>query len=186
MTLPNFLIIGVAKAGTTSLYHYLKQHPQIYMSPVKEPRFFGMGDGPPHPAYRGGYAPGTVTSRAAYEALFKGVVGEYAIGEATPSYLWWPKAAQQICTQLPDARLIACLRQPADRAYSSFLTCVRAGLEPCTNFARALREEEKRFAANANPSLFYTQRGLYYPQIKRYFDLFPRQQIRIYLYDDFS
>ena len=97
MTLPNFLIIGAAKAGTTSLYHYLAQHPQIYMSPVKEPNFFAF-DGT-RPRYGG---PGPTLNLDAvvriedYEALFDGGKGEIAIGEATPRYIWAEGAPRRI------------------------------------------------------------------------------------------
>src|SRR5688572_28750810 len=98
MTMPNFLIIGPAKSATTSVYHYLDQHPQIYMSPVKEPRFFAYeGE---KPAFVGpgdeAFANSSITEIDAYRALFRGVTGEVAIGEASPNYLYIPKAPERI------------------------------------------------------------------------------------------
>src|ERR687894_3261543 len=115
MTMPNFFIIGAQKAGTTSLYYYLKQHPQIYMSPRKEPHFFkGM-----HSELRkSGRGLPPVTDLGDYQALFRGVTDEKAIGEASASYLYSPKAPALIKSSIPDAKLIAVLRNPADRAYS--------------------------------------------------------------------
>jgi hypothetical protein len=191
MTLPNFLIIGAAKAGTTSLYDYLKQHPQIYMSSVKEPKFFavegevldfrGPGDldatGPKR---------GVVTELNAYQELFKDVSNEIAIGEASPWYLYIPKASSRIKHYIPDAKLIAILRNPVDRAYSNFLHITRFGREPLTDFAEALQAEEERIRARWEPHWHYKQMGFYYVQLKRYFDLFDRDRIKIYLYENFS
>jgi Sulfotransferase family len=174
MTMPNFLIIGAMKAGTTALYYYLEQHPQIYMSPVKEPDFFCFEgeknlDGSP------------VTDIDTYRDLFKSVSGERAIGEASHCYLYEPRAVERIKHYVPEARFIAVLRNPVGRAHSHFLHRVRDGTEPLTDFARALREDAHR----KNPQ-DYVGRGLYHGQLKRYFDAFGRDQIRVYLYEDLS
>jgi hypothetical protein len=192
MTMPNFLIIGAAKAGTTALYHYLKQHPQIYMSPQKDPRFFALEgeslnfQGPDNQAerklQRNNRLP--ITSIEAYRLLFKEVKNEKAIGEVSPLYLYSPKASERIHHHIPNAKLIAILRNPVDRAYSNFLHLVREGREPLTDFAKALREEESRIHSNWNPFWHYKQRGFYYAQLKYYFDRFTKDQIRIYLNED--
>jgi Sulfotransferase family len=98
MTMPNFFIIGAQKAGTTSLYYYLKQHPQIYMSPRKEPHFF---EGMHSDFYRPARATLPVTDLADYQALFEGVTDEKAIGEASASYLYSPKAPALINAPSP-------------------------------------------------------------------------------------
>jgi len=177
MAMPNFLIIGAMKSGTTALYYYLEQHPQIYMSPVKEPDFFCFEgeknlDGNP------------VTDIDTYRALFKSVSGERAIGEASHCYLHEPRAVERIKHYVPEARLIAILRNPVDRAYSHFLHMVRNGTEPLTDFGQALREESG-VRRKRNPQN-YIGRGLYYLQLKRYFDRFEHDQIRVYLYEDLS
>ena len=181
MTMPNFLIVGAQKAGTTSLYYYLKQHPQIYMSPRKEPHFF---EGMHSDFYRPGRTILPVTDLADYQALFEGVTGEKAIGEASASYLYSPKAPALIKRSIPDARLIAILRNPADRAYSNFLHCVRAGRESIVDFAEALRVEEGRIKGNWGPLWHYKQKGFYYAQVKRYLDTFGRDPFRVWLYED--
>jgi hypothetical protein len=186
--MPNFLIIGAAKSGTTALYYYLKQHPQIYMSPVKEPRFF---------AYEGEQwafcGPGdqriidsSITDIHSYQLLFRDVSNETAIGEASPVYLCSPKAAERIQCYIPDVKLIAILRNPVDRAYSHFMHHIRDNYEPLDDFGKALEEEERRIRGNWEFTWHYKQCGFYYTQLKRYFDIFPRSQIRVYLYEDFD
>ena len=181
MTMPNFFIVGAQKAGTTSLYFYLKQHPQIYMSPRKEPHFF---EGMHWDFYRPGRMALPVTDLADYQALFEGVTDEKAIGEASASYLYSPKAPTLIKRSIPYARLIAILRNPADRAYSNFLHCVRAGRESIVDFAEALRVEEGRIKGNWGPLWHYKQKGFYYAQVKRYLDTFGRDPFRVWLYED--
>jgi hypothetical protein len=185
--MPNFLIIGAGKSGTTSLYHYLGQHPGVYMSPMKEPKFFCFEGA--RPSFRG---PGDdveinrkcVTTLDAYRALFDGVAGEKAVGEASSMYLYYPKAPERIRHHVPGARLIAVLRNPVDRAYSSYLHCVRDRGEPLEDFAEALREERDRIRKGWGPLWHYRTAGFYFAQLSRYFDTFDRRQIRIYLYED--
>ena len=172
MSMPNFLIIGAAKSGTSSLYAYSKQHPEIYMSSLKEPRFFAFeGEkvdfcGPGSDVFN----QETITNLEAYRALFNRVSDEKAIGEASPAYLCVPKAAECIYHYIPDVKLIVILRQPAERAYSSFLHTVRAGVEVNTDFTHALQEEEKRILNNWGFIWRHKTLGFYYPQLKPYFD----------------
>lgn len=187
MTVPNFIIIGAAKSGTTALYHYLEQHPQIYMSPKKETNFFALEAEklyfPDAPQVKRTQKP--IDNITAYCDLFRGVADETAVGEASPWYLYHPGVPERIQHYLPDAKLIAILRNPVERAYSHFLNSVRDGAEPFTDFAQALQEEEVRVHNNLEPLRWhYQQMGFYYVQVKRYFETFDRNQIRIYLYDD--
>jgi hypothetical protein len=178
MTLPNFMIIGVAKAGTTSLFRYLDEHPQVFMCSEKGSNFFGYEDarnwrwtdeGKP-PALRHFQA----RTFAEYEALFAGVTNEIAIGEASPQYLRCPTAAQRIHDCIPTVKLIASLRNPADRAFSGFLMRTRRG------------EPVKSIAEELTPAASHVQEGLYYKRLKRYFDLFPREQIKILIFEEFK
>jgi len=186
MTLPNFLIIGAMKAGTTSLYSYLAQHPQIYMSPVKEPRFFA-------PEAQSGSSCGSdrdtndyayVDQLDAYCALFSDVSGEIAIGEASPLYIYSPQAPEQIQHHIPDVKLIAILRDPAERAFSHFMHVWRSGREPFDDFAEALAAEEHRIQTNWSTLWHYRQRGFYGEQLTRYFDRFSSSQIKVFLSED--
>lgn len=188
MTLPNFLIIGAMKSGTTSLYHYLAQHPQIYMSLVKEPKFFALEGTTwdPEPLGSGGLAKiKGIRDWDAYLNLFSGVADEIAIGEASPLYLYAPQSAEKIRQVLPEVKIIAILRHPVDRAYSHFLHWVQRGLEPLgSDFVNVLRAEDDRIARDWSPNYHYKHRGFYYEQLKRYYDRFDRDRIRIYLFDD--
>jgi len=187
MTMPNFLIIGAGKSGTTSLYHYLKQHPEVYMSPVKEPKFFALEGkkldfrGPNDDAHMNRKS---VTDLDAYRALFRGVADEKAVGEASPLYLYSPEAPARIRRYIPEARLIAILRNPVDRAFSSYLHCIRDRGEPLKDFAQALREEETRIENGWGPIWHYKHVGFYSAQLERYFDTFRRDQIKVFLYED--
>ena len=188
MVLPNFIILGAANSGTTSLYDYLKQHPDIYMPEVKEPRFFAFEDEVldfcgPGDEHRNA---NSVTQLNDYKALFRSVTNETAIGEASPPYLYIPKAAQRIQHHIPEAKLIAILRNPATRAFSNFMHQRAIGYEPLTDFSMAVEEEKARIENNWSFIWHYTKRGYYYEQIKRFRELFPHENIRIYLYEDFS
>jgi hypothetical protein len=193
---PNFLIIGAAKCGTTALWHYLRHHPEVYMAPTKHTRFFAFeveepdfrGPPPPMrgPAAKNTSVPYAITDIDAYHELFSGVAGETAIGEASHSYLYQPSAAERIRDYSPSMKLIAVLRNPTERAFSHHRQMVRDGREPIADFARALAEEEARIRDRWWPDFHYVQIGLYYAQLKRYFDLFERDQIRVYLYEDLN
>jgi hypothetical protein len=184
MIMPNFLIIGAAKSGTTALYHYLKQHPQIYMSPLKETEFFAFEGKPLDFQGPGDMPRKSITNLEDYQAQFRGVSTEIAIGEASPVYLYNSKAPQRIFHYIPDAKLIVILRDPIERAYSQFLMFIRDGRESIRDFAKALQEEETRQDNNWAWGWQYTKVGLYYVQLKRYFDLFDQNQIKVYLYED--
>src|SRR5436305_2161348 len=164
MTLPNFLVIGAAKGGTTSLYHYLGQHPEIYMSPMKEPNYFTDDVQT--------FGKTAVRSGIEYERLFDRVKGERAIGEASPRYLNAIGGVRRIHDDLPGVRLIATLRQPAERGYSGYLMRFTDSRE------RSSAEEVLQ------PGNYHFESGLYYPKLQRYFDTFPREQIKVILFDD--
>lgn len=187
--LPNFIIIGAAKAGTTSLYQYLRQHPQVFMSPLKETNFYACAG--VRPAFQG---PGddrwfnrrAVIDPAVYEANFAQAGDARAIGEASPYYLYHPNAAGNIHRAIPHARIIAIFRNPIDRAFSSFLHLRRDGREPETTFPAALALEDHRIAQHWEFIWHYLGASRYAEQAQRYVDLFPREQLGFYLYDDFD
>ncbi|MGH7553533.1 MAG: sulfotransferase family protein [Longimicrobiales bacterium] len=186
MTLPNFLIIGAGRSGTTSLYHYLRQHPEVFMSEVKEPSFFAYMDTDLPSGIPGAdwLRQTAVTTRREYESLFSGATGARAIGEASPAYLANSAAPARIQALIPDARLVAILRHPADRAHASYLGLRRDGVDPAPTFEEALRDEERReregwvYAAN----LVHT--GFYYKWLSQYYARFPREQLHVYLFED--
>ncbi|MGP1383516.1 MAG: sulfotransferase domain-containing protein [Thainema sp.] len=184
MALPNFLIIGTAKGGTTSLYYYLNQHPQIFMSPVKEPRFFALeGEDLNFCSPDELFTENSVVTFSEYCNLFSGVTNELAIGEASPLYLYSHKAPARIKHYIPDVKLIAIIRDPVERAYASYMHYVREGYEKLS-FSEALAEEEKRIHENWVYMWYYKRCGYYYEQVKRYLETFESSQVKILLYDD--
>ncbi|MTJ12500.1 sulfotransferase domain-containing protein [Anabaena sp. UHCC 0187] len=188
MTMPNFLIIGAAKSGTTALDHYLKQHPQIYMSPVKELNFFAL-EGEDCEKFKKNFLknsnyPNFITDIETYCSFFKKVSQEIAIGESSPLYLLHPKASERIKHYIPKVKIIAIIRDPVERAYSDFLFTRSRGSEPITDFHEALKAEKDRIEKNYWFRWYYKQRGFYFTQLKRYFDLFDKEQIKIYLHED--
>jgi len=186
-SLPNFLIIGAAKSGTTSLYYYLQQHPQIFMSPVKETNFFSLEGHPLNfqgPGDREAICPFAVTNWQEYRKLFADVTNEIAIGEASPLYLYHPDAPCRIKEKLENVKLIAILRNPVERAFSSFLHLRRDQREPERDFRTAISRENERIAANWEHIWHYLHMGFYSIQLKRYFTQFSPEQMKIYLYED--
>jgi len=186
--MPNFLILGAAKAGTTALYHYLQEHPEIYMSSWKEPGFFAF-EGEQldfcGPEDKNRINQWSVTTIDGYSAMFKDVSNEKAIGEATPLYLYFPKSCERIKHYIPEAKLIAILRNPVERAFSNYVWTISDGVESL-NFSQALQAEKRRINDNWGPRWRYKAQGFYYAQLKSYFETFDSRQIKIYLYEDFT
>ena len=191
MVFPNFLIIGAMKAGTTALYHYVREHPEIYMSPQKEPGFFAYEGEQPAPieseSHHSRPRPARwITRLEDYLALFAGVTSEIAIGEASAHYLHVPRSIDRIRHYIPNTRLIAVLRHPAHRAYSNFLFVRREGREPIADFATALAQEESRIRDGWPLMWSYKRLGFYSEPVRLYLQAFDREHIRFYLYDDFQ
>lgn len=186
MTMPNFLIIGAAKSGTSALYQYLRQHPDVFMSPRKETHFFAFENRDPNTNGIGDTIPDAITHIEDYRALFSQVTTEKAIGEASPTYIYIPYAAERIKYHIPNARMIILLRNPVDRAYSAYMHLVRDGRESISNFAEALEQESYRIANNWGPIWHYKAGGLYYKQVRYYFDMFDLSQFKIYLHEDLN
>ncbi|ADP81038.1 sulfotransferase family protein [Pseudofrankia inefficax] len=184
MALPDFLVIGVPKAGTTALHAALSRHPGLFLPAVKEPKFF-LSEGPP-PA-RGG--PGDaqtyqehVWRRADYEALFDPAAEDALLGEATPFYLYDLDAQNRIRRLLPKARLVVLLRNPVDRAHSNWTHLWAAGLEAERDFVRACALEEQRRAAGWAHFWHYVSQGRYGAQLAHLFSLFSRDQVLLLRY----
>ncbi len=184
--LPNFLITGAAKAGTSSLYHYLKQHPDIYMSPIKEPHHWSYKHTQPVANGPGDIIGGAITDFAEYTQLFAGVTTEKAIGEASPTYILVPGTAARIHAHNPDMKLITILRNPVDRAFSAFMHLVRDGREKQTDFRKSLALQAERATKQWGPLWQYEQGSLYANSILEYQALFPADQLHFIVYDDFK
>lgn len=184
MKKPTFLIIGAQKAGTTSFYEHLNIQDEIFMSPEKEPRFFAFEKD--SKKYTGPDDPAAVVKYKTWDAyltLFDKVKNEVAIGEASTIYLYNKLAPERIKHYLPNAKLIAILRDPVLRAYSNYTYNLRDGREDLS-FEKALEEEENRISLGWGPLWHYKAKGFYVNQLKRYYDLFPKENIKIIFFED--
>lgn len=174
---PDFIIAGFPKCGTTSLYHYLNQHPQICMSSFKEPHYYS--DMPAE--YKGFWdnnyclGRGSVYSQDRYERLYSHCPTTSLIGEASTNTLY-------LNSQIPrNTKLIVCLRDPIQRAYSHYCQ-MRAMRRESLSFLRALRKEEERISKGLSPAWHYTQMGMYQKHLFKYDQ---NNSIGLYFLEDF-
>lgn len=182
---PNFFIVGAPKCGTTSLHEYLQHHPDVYMPYYKEPHFFGTDlDGSRFRQFRG--------RPAKYLKLFRDARGQKRIGESSPWYLVSARAASEIHSYAPDARIIIMLRNPVDMMYSMWSQFRYSGNEQIASFEDALAAEADRRAgkrirraAHCITGLQYRRMTRFSEQTKRYFDQFGRDQVMVIIFDDF-
>jgi len=175
---PNFFIVGAAKAGTTTLYSYLKMTNGIYMCPLKEPRFFHNLDSQYRPKSN------SVVDETKYLKLFSGVKDEKAIGEATPNYLRDPETPGLIKKKVPDAKIIILLRDPIERAFSQYIMKKSGGIEKKTLHQRieCFMKGDKSDGDTLNRTI---DAGLYTDNVKRYMDTFGAQNIKILIFEEF-
>ncbi len=189
-TMPNTFVIGAAKSGTTSLYDYLRQHPEVFMSPVKEPCYFAYAENPPEMAGPGdeeaNRASGVVYTMDDYRALFSEATNESVVGEASPVYLYDEDAPRLLHEHCPDATLIAVLRNPIVRAHSHYLQLRQSGREPLEDFGAALDAEDDRAVAGWEWSWHYRRMGFYGRQVARYLDYFDREQLHVYRFEELT
>ena len=173
---PDFFLVGAAKSGTSSLYTYLVQHPDVFLPEVKEPHFFYNERSPGLPVLR-------EKDLGSYLRLFEGVAGGVRAGEASTSYLYSANAAREIKQLREDAKILAVLRNPVNRAYSQYWNQVRDGQEHLS-FEAALDAEEERKSQNWWHGFLYTETGHYAEQIARYMAAFGHENVQIHLFDD--
>ena len=181
--LPNFLIIGASKCGTTALYYYLKQHPEISFPDLKEPKYFsslnelfphnGIGD-----ISVDKYA---IKSLSEYKKLFAGIENK-RVGEASPDTIYfYNKTAPHIKETLGDVPIIIMLREPVKRAFSAFMYLKRDSREQL-NFRDGLLTEDERLKNNWDFIWGYKKCGLYYNQVKTFMDNF--SNVKVVLQED--
>jgi Sulfotransferase domain len=177
---PNFFLVGAAKAGTTSAFAYLSQHPQVFFPRIKEPHFFTQI----HPSRKQRYFVESVTDYADYLRLFRGAGGFRVVGDASPSYLWHPDVPRRFRARVPEARIAIILRDPLQRAHSHYLMDYREGVQNL-NFYDALVEDMNRREKGWGISSLYFELGQYAQQVKRYLETFQPRQIKVLFYEDF-
>jgi len=173
---PNFFIVGVAKAGTTSLYEYLNSLPEIFMSPNKEPNYFSVKSIPIN------YYKKPLRDEKKYLNLFKKSTTEKVIGEASPGYLIEPEAPKLIHEKNPNARILISLRDPVERLFSSYLMLRKYGW-----IKLSFREEiEKSINKSYDPlhPHIKIEDGLYSEPLKRYLKIFGERQVKIIIFED--
>jgi len=173
---PNFFIVGAAKCGTTSMWEYLRQHPKIFMCTPKEPTYF---------SYISGAAPFDKRKPTweEYLDLFESKNNEIIFGDASPSYLVDLDSAKKIHESIPNAKILIFLRNPIKRAYSHFIGA-RPGDPEKPSFKQQLEFESKNIK---NKKITFNEVlvwGLYYEQVKRYFDTFESKNVKVMIYED--
>jgi hypothetical protein len=205
MRMPNFFIVGAPKAGTTSLYHYLDQHPEIYMSAIKEPNYFAdeirvenlaeelreAADkdleeqreflrGPMTEKRSGGM----ISEWDDYLRLFQNARAEKALGEASVCYLWSRTAAANIRAKIPGAKIIMVLRDPSEIAFSLYVQSVAGGHIRGT-FRETLEACRRNTSEKFSVVYPFLELGLLYEQVKRFLEAFPREQVLIVFYEQY-
>lgn len=169
---PNFFLVGAAKSGTTALADALSQHPQIYMSAIKEPYY---------------YCEQPLMTDGQYEAMFRGAESFAIRGEATTGYLYDPSTASRIIADCPDARIAMILRNPVDMAFSFWQFMQTNGSEH-RSFPDALKDIDGDTLSNPagrSENYLYVRRARYAPQVHRFLDTFGHDRCHIMIYDDY-
>jgi hypothetical protein len=202
---PNFFVVGTVKGGTTSIHRYLSNHPQIYMSPIKEVNYFSdefinknnfakdykhdinvniekylAGDRkhPVHIAH--------IADQQTYNKLFDRVENQKAIGEMSLSYMLYGGVAEKIFNFNPNSKIVMILRDPAERAFSQYIMNLKQGKILTQDFLKEIRQDDDRSVKGWGANHQYLQIGKYYKQVKNYLDVFPKNQVKIILYDDYK
>src|SRR6185295_1721135 len=182
MRKPNFFIVGAPRCGTTSMYVYLWQHPEIYFSVHKEPQFFGSDLRP---------LAGAIREEELYLRLFAGAEDQPRVGEASVWYLFSQKAPYEIKAFAPEGKIIALIRDPVQMAYSLYSLYTRSGNEDLPSFEEALAAEPERRRGRRIPPGAYFPEGLIYTdvarhaaQVERYYAVFGRENVHCVVFDD--
>ncbi len=180
---PDFFIAGAARSGTTSMFTYLKQHPEIFVSVLKEPHYFGSDlTRQPH----------TVRDRELYLSFFADAAPGQKTGEGSVWYLLSKQAAAEIKAQCPDARIILMLRNPVDMVTSLHSLYLRTGNEELEDVEEAVAAQKDRRRGRRIPEsayfpegLIYTEAATYHDKVRRFLDAFGTAAVKIVIFDDF-
>lgn len=187
MALPNLLVIGAPEGGAGAMSAALATHPRVAMSTPSAPGYFLFGDQPPPRCNGPGDAHrhrAAVWRRDRYEELFEPDDGVTLRGESSPHYLWDRAAHLRIAALIPDARMIAVLRDPVDRAYSNWAIAWSNGYEPIGDLDEAIRLESERARAGWCDSWRYAGLGRYGEQLRHLYRHVPEEQVLAIRYRD--
>lgn len=189
MTKPNFLIIGAARSGTSALAEFLRQHPDVYFSDPKEPHFLSFAGETLRFQGRGDdimMNQRAITDSDGYWKLFEGAKSNQAVGEGSVSTLYYhAQSIPRILEHLPNVKLIVVLRNPIDRAFSSYLYMRSRGHEEHTDFGQALDAEASRMTDHWHHIWHYTHMGFYEEQLAPFRQAFG-DRLRVYLHEDMT
>lgn len=182
----DFFVVGAARSGTTSIYNYLSLHPQVFLPKVKECNFFSNVESIDYEVYKTPdlnkyYHMKIIKSYEVYQSLFKNANSNAIKGEVSPSYLWDKDSAKNIFEYNPNAKIIISLRNPIVRAFSHYLMHLNTGHEKKQSFEEALKADKIKIWGGGN---LYLEMGLYYEQVKAYFNYFDSKSIKILIYED--
>ena len=187
MKLPNFLVIGAPKCGTTSLHHYLSQHPEVYVPLRKELHYFSY-------AYMQRFAAGPgdahilaplCSTRQAYEQHYERVGTQPAVGDVSPSYLYYAEVSERIKAELGKPKIVVVLRDPINKAFSQYMHLVRDNRETLT-FSAALVAEAQRIRDGWAALWRYADSSLYADKLKRYLTIFGADHVKILLFEELA
>jgi hypothetical protein len=184
-TLPDFVVVGAPKCGTTSLYHYLAQHPEVFLPRQKELHYFSFeelehnsrGPGDEH------VLRSACRSLDEYQGFYSDVGEARTVGEVTPSYLYYYQAAERMRDTLGEARIVVALRDPIEKAFSQYMHLVRDNREPLS-FAEGLAAEEQRTRDGWAALWRYAGSSLYAPGLRRYREVFGPERVKVILSED--
>ena len=197
----NFFLIGAAKSGTTALYERMAKHPDVYLSPLKEPNFFSTDIDPTRfsEAFKANtqldlsryfakrplseMQVGFVRTEKEYKQLFAEVKNEHVIGECSTSYLYSKNAASEVFRIFPEAQILVVLRNPVERLFSHYLMARKYGFTSDDLRTAIHKDREKKLKGWGQSELF-VELGMYGEQLSHWFDVFPKEQIKVLFTQD--
>ena len=176
---PNFFIVGAPKSGTTNISYYLMQHPQVFMPENLEPYYFARLDIPQN------YEREIISNEKKYLNLFKNTKNCRAIGESSPVYLYCPHSALEIKNRFPNSKIIISLRNPVEIAYSEYFSLKFMGFDENKSFNELLDSSEAQLTRNEFQIDSLLEAGFYSNHIKRFQKIFPKNQIKIIVFEEY-
>lgn len=185
---PDFLVIGAGRAGTTSLHHYLRQHPGVFVPSVKAPsHYYCLAEGPAtSPTRRRETRAHFVCDPAAYARLFSAAAADQVRGEVSPVYLASVRVPAHVAAANADMRLVVILRDPAERVQARFVARHRDGLERRRSLGEVVDDEWYGPRWPADTAGTYLPSGFVSHVLEAYLEVFPRRQLLVVTLDDLA